>query len=200
LEEQNNPSGAGYYSLPADSHVVTPGLHYDIRVEKGGYLLTAETRAAGYFHNLTQNHDTIMYGGERDGDYLTFRWTPDSLAFGYFMLVECLNPHWMDDSTLVSGNNGARMMDANFSFLQIPWREDSAQVPWIFLANRGLHRVCMFSCDKAYADYANTLLLGNADNNPVSNVHGGLGLFSVGDIDTAYFDLEKNPNIEHTKW
>jgi hypothetical protein len=195
-EEPANAEGAGFYSLPADSHIVTPGLDYGIRVETGGHLLTAETRATGYLRDFTQNTDTVVYGINN----LVYRWRRDTLAFGYFLIIECLNPHYQDDSTLVSGNNGARMANANFSYWNVPWREDSVRVPWIILANRGRHRVRLFTCDNAFWDYSTTLQLSSADNLPVSNVRGGLGIFTVGDVDTSYFELVKNPNIDHVKW
>ncbi len=195
LEETNNPSGAGFYSLPADSHLVTPGVHYSIRAEAEGRVLTAQTTAAGYIQDLTQNQDTVMYGS----DPLVFRWTPDTLAFGYFAVVESLNPNWRDpqDADWASGNNGAAMADGNFSFWNIPWRDDSLAVPWIMICYTGQHVVRLFTCDKAYWDYTMTLRLGSAYNRPISNVQGGLGIFSAGDVDTTSFVLVKNPNLHH---
>jgi hypothetical protein len=196
LEETSNPLGGGFYSVPADSHIVTPGVTYDIRVEALGHVLTAQTRATGYLHDFRQNLDSVMYGAEP----LVLRWTQDTLAFGYFLMIESLNPYFRDDSVQVSGNNGAQMADANFSFWNVPWREDSVAVPWIILSVRGRHRVRLFTCDKSFWDYSSTLQLSNANNDPISNVHGGLGIFAAGDVDTTYFELLKNPNIEHTKY
>jgi hypothetical protein len=194
-EETTNPVGNGFYSLPVDSHIVAPDIHYAIRVEALGHVVTAETRSVGTVHIASQNEDTVTYGATP----LVIHWDHDSLADGHWIIIESFYPKWRDpvDNDLVSGNSGASMMDGNFSYWNAVYRDDSVEVPWIILCFPGLHRVTIQACDQALWDFSSTYQPGQTDVAPVTNVHGGLGIFTVGGSDTTYFYLQKNPDIEH---
>jgi hypothetical protein len=194
-ENANDPRGAGYYRLAAgDTHTVTPGLAYSIHVESNGHVLDAETRAAGFFHITEQNLDTIMIGVEE----LRLRWTHDSLARGVWMIMENLNPHRADDSTLLDNNNNGddKMIGIYTQYWNTPPTADTLRVPWVLFNRSGLHRVRLLTCDNALWFYSQTYQPLQTDVVPQTNVRGGLGVFSAGDEDTTYFYMRKNPAID----
>ena len=130
---------------------------------------------AGHVNISYTSADTIEYG---DTEFL-MRWTKDPLAAGYSIIVESLNAH-----RPVGG-------DLNPQFNWFSWivanTEDSLRIPWLALGWTGDYRVRIISCDPALWDYMWTYSPTSVENYPVSNVQGGLGVFAIGDADTAYF-------------
>ena len=182
--------GAGYYALPADSHVVTPGVAYSIRVEARGHVLTGQTIAAGPIHLTSQSTDSALF----DVNPLTFRWTPDSLSSGYDAILEMTDPDWNAPYRILSSRNGDNG-GPNQRIIRVSRYVDTLTVPWEVFDRWGDYRVRVVSCDGAAWNYFWTYRAGQANNQPVSNVIGGLGLFSAGGADTAYFFLKDNPNV-----
>jgi len=172
---------SGYYGDRFWYHVAA-GVHYKLHVEANGQVLTAETVAAGPLHITYRSDDTVAYGG----DELLLRWRPDTLAAGYMVLIDnmedecCRQPVNGNANTFVGGSA------SNWSVSNL---EDSLRVPWIILHYYGMHQVIIYSCDRAMWDYSYSAVYGQVENYPVTNVHGGLGLFSAGGVDTTYFDL-----------
>jgi hypothetical protein len=193
-EVVGDPRGAGYYGLATgDTHTVTPGLRYAIRAAVGSDTITAETRAAGFLNITHQNLDTIMMGIQE----VVLRWPADTLARGYWSVIENLNPYRADDSTLLNNNNGGpdKREGVYTQYWSIPPSQDSLQAPWILFNRDGLHRVRVYSCDNALWFYTATMQPGVIENYPISNVNGALGMFTVGGVDTAYFYMRKNPDL-----
>jgi hypothetical protein len=90
-----------------------------------------------------------------------------------------------------NGDNGG----PNERILRVSRYADSVTVPWDDFDRWGDYRVRLLSCDAAAWNYFWTYHPGEAKEQPVSNVQGGLGLFSAGGVDTAYFYLKDNPNV-----
>lgn len=189
-ELRSDTGGAGYFALPADSHTVTPGVAYSIRVEALGHILTGETVASGPVHLVAQSADSALLGA----DSLWFRWTPDSLSSGYDAIFEMTDPDWNATYRILKRRNGDNG-GPNERMLRVSRYVDSVTVPWDIFDRWGDYRVRLLSCDVAAWNYFWTYRPGEANNQPVSNVRGGLGLFSAGGVDTAYFYLKDNPNI-----
>ncbi len=184
------PAKPGTYSLPADSHIVTTGKRYDLWLAKNGTVITATTVAAAALQidstNLENtgptNPDTIEYG---DTEFY-FHWNEDPANFGYFIIMENIEPDWFNVDREVSGDNGPN--ETNLS--AIPLRDtDEFTVPWIFYGYTGTHRIRVLSCGQALWDYVNTTLLGEAENYPVTNLSQGRGVFCAAGADTVYFEL-----------
>jgi len=183
----------GTYGLPADSHVVTPGVAYEIRAQIGELVITGRTdSAAAPLHidstNLplwrdSTHMDSIEYG---DTEFY-LRWNADPRNDGYVIIIENLEPDWFEDDRQVSGNNG---MPSTNTLL---WQQRNLQeirVPWIVLTCTGRYRLRVLSCDRPAFDYLMTSYLGYALNYPQSNVEGALGVFCAVGVDTAYFYLK----------
>ncbi len=183
-EAADSSSGAGYYSFADENITVIAGGHYTVHVEVGDYVLDAETVGAGTTAITYVNADTIEYGGDT---FYSVRWQRDSLAAGYVAIVENLEPDWYADYRAVSGNNGPSLVPWNI--WAGPASDDSLKLPWVTLGFTGRHRLRLVTCDWNLWNYEWTYMPGNTDYSPVTNVRGGLGIFSVGDADTLYFML-----------
>lgn len=183
VEQAPDTNGAGYYMVEDTTIKVVAGGAYSIHVEVGDYVLDAQTVGAGTTEILYQSADTIEYGGE----FLIVRWQRDSLAAGYVALIDNLEPDWFEDSRAVSGNNGPDLVPWNI--WAVPAADDALKLPWTALGFTGRHRLRLVTCDLNLWNYEWTYLPGNTQYNPVTNVRGGLGIFSVGDADTSCFML-----------
>lgn len=184
------PDNPGTYSLPLDSHMITTGKQYDLLLRKNGTTITGTTIAAAALEfdstNLENigsvNPDTIEYG---DTEFF-IHWNDEPDNFGYFIIIENLEPDWSDDDRVIGEDNGAS--ETNISAM--PLRDiDEFKIPWVFLGYTGTHRLRVFSCEQALWDYTTTTQLGIAENYPVSNLSAGQGVFCAVGVDTAYFEL-----------
>ncbi len=184
------PDNPGTYALPGDSHIVTTGIRYDLRLERDGTVITGTTIAAAELRidstNLENTDsvdpDTVEYG---DTEFY-MHWNNDSVNFGYFIIIENLEPDWFDEEREIGQDNGAAVTNVSM----MPLRDtDEFKIPWVFLGSAGTHRVRVFSCEQALWDYATTTQLGIAENYPVSNLSAGRGVFCAVGVDTVYFEL-----------
>lgn len=184
------PDHPGTYSVPADSSIVTTGKRYDLWLQKSGTIITGTTVAAAelridstnFANTDSVNPDTIEYG---DTEFY-MRWNNDPVNFGYFIIIENLEPDWFDDSRAIGGDNG----DGGSNISAMSLRDTCEfKIPWVFLGYTGTHRVRVYSCEQALWDYATTTQLGIAENYPVSNLSAGRGVFCAVGVDTAYFEL-----------
>jgi hypothetical protein len=185
VEQATDANGGGYYMVEDTTVEAAAGAEYAIHVEVGQHILDASTVGAGSTDIEFQNADTVEYGDPNN--FLVLRWQRDSLAAGYAALIENLEPDWYEDYRAVSGNNGPDLVPWNI--WTIPATDDSLKLPWIALGFTGRHRVRLLTCDRNLWNYMWTYVPGDAEENPVSNVRGGLGIFSVGGVDTTYFML-----------
>lgn len=190
VEQPNTGRGAGFYAVADSAAIAIPGRSYALRAEVEGRVIRAEMTATGAVQFTSAGPDTVEYGDmER---FFTVRWSRDSLAAGYVILIENLEPDWFEDYRKVSGNNGPDMVNWNV-WIAYP-HEDSVRVGWVFLGYTGRHRVRVISCNRDAWNYFWTYLPANVDYNPISNVSGGLGLFAAGGVDTTYFYLKDEIN------
>ncbi|MFH1009785.1 MAG: DUF4249 family protein [bacterium] len=187
---EQSPENPGTYALLSDSHIVTTGKRYDLWLEKGGTIITGTTLAAAMLHidstNLENTSfsdpDTIEYG---DTEFY-MHWNNNPANFGYFIIIENLEPDWFDEARTFGEDNGAGMSNVSAMSLR---DTGEFKIPWVFLGSTGTHRVRVFSCEQALWDYATTTQLGIAENYPISNLSQGRGVFCAVGVDTAYFEL-----------
>lgn len=189
----------GTYKAAEEAPLVTQGSKYDLYIESEGRIVTATTTAVAEFAfdyvSLPRNDpdfpDTLMFGVDSLG--LHVEWTDNPVNFGYAFLFESLEPDWYEDYREASDDLGAA--ESPLSAWVVQDREDLL-IPWIALLIKGNYRFRMFSCDAALWNYFGTVSVNSADNEPVSNVEGGLGVFCAVGADTAYFylDSELGPN------
>ena len=199
VERTGDPRGTGYYGLQApDTHTVTPGMEYSLRVVTGGDTITAATRAAGAVHitRPADGTDTVRVMFDAFFEF-AIRWDHDSLARGHWLIYENINPHHADDSTFLCANNAGpdKRVGVYASYWSVPPQMDSTNSPPVLFNRDGLHRVRVIACDNALWYWSNTFAPGMVRQDPTTNVHGALGLFCAGGVDTTYFYILKNPEF-----
>ncbi len=189
-EQPNSGQGMGYYAVTDTSIKPVPGHAYALRAEVEGRVITAEMTATGPVEFTVSQPDTVEYG--LDSTMFSVRWALDSLAAGYTILIENIEPDWFEDYRTVSGNNGPDFGNwlAWTGYPQV----DSLRIGWVMVGHTGRHRVRVFSCDRNAWDYFWTYLPANVEYDPVSNIRGGFGLFAAGGVDTTYFYLKDEIN------
>jgi hypothetical protein len=182
----------GTYTLPADSHIVTTGLAYRIEVRALGKILSAQTLEAAPPLRIDSTsfpvwRDSVNMGSvDFAGTEFFLRWNEDARRVGVIHLIENLEPDWYADYRNVDANNG---MNVGNLWIWTERHGTTFRVPWISVGHMGRHRILTISGDDAAYNYYQTLQLGTSENYPLSNVHGGLGLFCAVSIDTSYFYL-----------
>ena len=79
----------GAYFLPADSHLVTPGFHYSLRVYIGSNVISAETLAPDTIAitGLTTDSTYFPYPDPFKATPVRVSWTPAPFAEGYDISV-----------------------------------------------------------------------------------------------------------------
>ncbi|MBU0690499.1 DUF4249 domain-containing protein [bacterium] len=190
---EENSGIPGTYKAAADAPMVEQGSKYDLYAEHDGRVVTATTTAVAEFsfdwislpRNDPNNPDTLMFGVDSLG--LAVLWTDNPVNFGYAFLFENLEPDWFEDYRQASDNLGKA--ESPLSAWVVQDREDLL-IPWVALLITGNYRFRMYSCDPALWNYFGTVAVNSADNEPVSNVEGGLGVFCAVGADTAYFYLD----------
>jgi hypothetical protein len=196
-ERLNDPRGTGYYGLQSpDTHTVAAGMNYSIQVVTGGDTITADTRAAGEIHITRPAHDADTLRVLFDDQFqFPIRWDQDPLARGYWLIYENINPFHADDSTFLCANNAGpdKRVGVYASYWNVPSRMDSTNSPPVLFNRDGLHRVRVVACDSALWNWSQTFAPGTVRQDPTTNVHGALGVFCAGGVDTTYFYILKNP-------
>ncbi len=181
---------------------VRTGDLYSIRVEANdGTILTAESgpaappiRFQGVFYDTTElqdyrdtvDVDTLEFGGYKPyGEpYLIFFWNHDDRREASNVVVQNLRPDWYDYEI-----EAAVVWEWPISFWSMH-EGDAFAMPWLSVGFTGLHRLTVMSCDENAYNYYLTIIPGDPQNYPDSNVRGGLGLFTALDADTIYFYLK----------
>ena len=192
---EENSGVPGSYKADSTAPLVTEGSKYELYVEHEGRIVNATTTAVAEFEfgslslsrNDPANPDTLMFGVDSLG--LTVRWVDNPVNFGYAFLFENLEPDWYEDYRQASDNLGKAESPLSAWVVQ---DRDELLIPWVALLITGNYRFRMYSCDPALWNYFGTVSVNSADNEVVSNVEGGLGVFCTVGVDTAYFYLESD--------
>ncbi|MBK6909419.1 MAG: DUF4249 family protein [bacterium] len=183
----------GTYALPDTVAVVTTGNRYDLLVVWEGDSSWAYTYATGPIelteavlinvnNEITDTApDTLEYGG----DQLRLTWTTDPANFGYALQIEAMDESKYGEDCDVGDDNGP----GTYLFTWTTRFINSQDLPWISLCYDGPTMIRVFTCDTAYWNFASTTLIGDPNNDPVSNVENGFGVFCAIDCDTFQFML-----------
>ncbi len=178
----------GTYAAQESDHVVTPGKRYDLLVVVHGDTLRAHATAAGALDitdaflinddgQITDtNPDTLEY----NGDGLVLAWTTDTLNFGYAIFTESMETGKYGEACDFGEDNGPGTYLGLWTTRGINYQV----MPWIQFCYTGPTQFRVFSCDSAWWDFSNHIIIGGLNNDPVSNIEGGKGVFCAVDCDT----------------
>lgn len=187
------PGEAGKYDYPGADLVVAVGDVFQLEVRHGDRTATAETVVPFPPKGLLMSADSLNvpeFGGGRGGRggailaaAVTARWSNPASELHFVVIdnVE-LNPLILPTTEIFS-RFAARIV-------QEPTAADSSIVRLLTLTHFGSHRLKLYRINDEYADLYESLNQDSRDlNEPPSNIHGALGVFSAFSPDSAFFTV-----------
>lgn len=184
------PGDSGYYQYTESNLVVAEGDVFDLEVTYGGSVATARTVVPARPDTLTLSADSVIVPtfGQRGGGpgpggiggtQLIARWPNPSHQLFYVTVENA-------DSAATQINGGRFGGFRRFVFP--PIEADSFAVSPLSLAYYGLHRVRVYHVNTEYAALYESRQQDTRDlNEPATNIHNGLGVFSAFSSRTAIF-------------
>lgn len=184
------PGDSGYYRYSGNDLTIREGDVFQFEAHIGDRLVTAETTVPTRPGTVAKSSDTVKvpdFGSFTPGQRPSFTFTtvtvrwPASPGSLYYVTLENIetNPVAVADSSGRFRFGPARSV---FS----PTAADSFAIGFNQVKYYGLHRVRVYHVNDEYAQLYATQQQDSRDlNEPFSNVHGGLGVFSAFASDTT---------------
>jgi uncharacterized protein DUF4249 len=188
------PSGDSGYYAAASSLVVIPGDTFDLEVVRGTERLTARTVVPEPPSNVTLT-DTLLRVSAPSGtgiildpaEGITARWT--SGAGGGTRLAYVVTQSVDAGAESIRGSSGPLLARR---IVNPPTAADSFRIAGGRLTYYGRHVARVYRVNEEYAFLYDTRAQDTRDlNEPRSNVHGGLGIFSAFSSDSLEFVVVK---------
>ncbi len=188
----------GYYHYDGSDLTVAPGDQFGLEVGYFGKVATAETTVPLPPEGVTISAEELTlpdlstdgFGGfDRDALQLTVSWGNDEGNL-YYLVVENVetDPQEIERGTFPGGE--APPGDFVRRFITQPTNGNTYSVNGMSFSYLGRHRVTVYRVNQEYAD----LYLGREQdsrelNEPLTNIHKGLGVFSAFNSDSVFFTL-----------
>ena len=202
----DHPDSIGDY-VPTSVYIPEGMVRYRIEVRKpsDGINLWAETTSPDTFSfQIFQNGEAVDVDGDtltREMPDLFIRWTESAGAEGYQAGIlatgdpDTLLP--LDPNFDPTDENQVEMYEdaGYYNYTVAPDYQLSMTIAWLFFTWEGPTRIDIRACSKEYYDYYFSSLMGGSQN-PVMNVHGGVGMFGATAVNTfeVFMDrAEPNP-------
>ena len=186
----------GQYDYPGADLTIAAGDAFQLEVTYGDRSATAETVVPSPPTGLLMSADSLIvpeFGGGRGGRgggggailaaAVVARWSNPASELHFVVIdnVE-LNPLILPTTEIFS-RFAARIV-------QRPTAADSSTVTLLTLTHFGSHRLKLYRINDEYADLYEGLNQDSRDlNEPPSNIHGALGVFSAFSADSAFFTV-----------
>ncbi len=188
------PGDSGYYQYTGTDLAVREADVFDLEATVAGHVLTARTsvpvRPTGARMSASTLTVPTFTPGMGRPDFaagtVLVHWQKSSGAL-YFLTLESTEaaPVRIDLNLPIPIGGGRR-------FIFPPTAADSARVNVFSLTYYGKYIARVWRVNEEYAQLYATLQQDSRDlNEPISNVHGGLGVFSAFSADTATFTVVK---------
>ena len=182
----------GHYSYPGNDLLIGVGDEFQLEAVVDGKMATAETVVPLPPVALALSEDSLVaptfgggFGGGRGGAGrqagITAKWSNPNRQLHFVVIdnVE-LNPEILPTTEIFS--RFARRIVTR------PTAADSSVVQILTLTHFGQHRLKLYRVNDEYADLYEGLAQDSRDlNEPPSNIHGALGVFSAFSADSAFF-------------
>ncbi len=171
---------SGYYHYPGSDLNVEIGDLFELEVAAGGRTAKAETVVPSPPANVTASGDTVeviesfTFGEQPEFDELTITWDEVEDAL-WFVVLENLEADPVPVETdRPFGGRGPQM------FISPPTARNEYLLRPMSLTHYGTHRIRVFRINQEYADLYSTRQQDSRDlNEPLTNIVGGLGIFSA---------------------
>jgi hypothetical protein len=185
-----SPGDSGYYRYTGAELVVREGDVFDFEARIGDGLVTARTTVPARPGSVSKSADTVRVPdfssftpGQRpsfDFTTVTVRW-PASTGSLYYVTLENL-----ESSPVSIADSSGRFRFGPARTVFSPTAADSFAIGFNQVKYYGLHRVRVYHVNEEYAQLYATQQQNSRDlNEPFTNIHGGLGVFSAFASDTT---------------
>jgi hypothetical protein len=187
----------GHYHYPGDDLVISIGDVFQLEATVVDRTATAETVVPAPPIGLVLSADTVTAptiggGGRRGGGPggggglnagITARWTNPAGELHFVVLDNVEAEPLILPTTEIFSRFAARI-------IQQPTAADSSLVRVLTLTHFGHHRLKLYRVNEEYVDLYEGLSQDSRDlNEPPSNIHGALGIFSAFSADSAFFEV-----------
>ena len=186
---------AGAYSYPGSDLAVRVADVFQLEVTYGDRSATAQTVVPSPPTGLLLSADSLIvpeFGGGRGGRGggggllaagVTARWSNPSNQLHFVVIDNVELDPTILPTTEIFSRFAARIV-------QRPTAADSSTVGLLTLTHFGSHRLRLYRINDEYADLYQGLSQDSRDlNEPPSNIHGALGVFSAFSADSAFFEV-----------
>ena len=204
------PGDSGYYHYPGNDLLILEGETYEMEFEYLGTMVSAETQVppAPKGATISLNEIVIEPVTSRQqlrqllqGESVDLDWNSEGDEY-YYILVENTATEPEDILQLPAGGGpgggggrpggGAAGIARRFSFISVPFQDNTYSFQLPSLTQYGLHRAIVFRLNQEYVDLYETLEQDSRNlNEPLNNINNGLGVFSAFNSDTLWFDVRK---------
>lgn len=183
----------GMYSYTGNDFAVLTGSELNLRIDRGGTIVTSTTtvppppshvRLSGDSIAFTEETITTPFGSRillRSKGDLTVRWDNPSQNY-FYVTIEAVDPN----RQLLQSDSIPRV----FRFVSRPTISDSAGISAAQISYTGRHRVKVYRVNKEYADlYKSREQDSRQLNEPLTNIVKGLGIFTAVNCDSVFFTV-----------
>jgi hypothetical protein len=189
---------SGYYEYLGSDLTVEARDTFDIEVSYLGTVATGETVVPEPPVGVTIDRDTLwvtsfgsgMPGGgfNRENSQLAASWdNPNQLL--HYVVVESLE----DSAESIIPDEFQRFGPGRFRLVNEPTKNDYQFIDMMALRDLGRHVVRVYRVNQEYAQlYENRMQDSRDLNEPPSNIHGGLGVFSAFNSDSVFFTVVRD--------
>ena len=196
---------SGYYHYDGTDLDVNAGEAFSIEVDYLGRAATGETTVPDAPVGVAIDGDTMEVAvfdpatftpgtrPEFNDEALHVTWNNDNAALHYVVVDNVDTAAVEIETGMVFPGGGPGGGDRQpFRFISQPTRRDSFVVTSRSLTHTGIHRVRVFRVNQEYADLYEGRQQDSRDlNEPATNIHDGLGVFTAFNSDSVFFYLKE---------
>jgi hypothetical protein len=186
-------AAAGFYSYAGNDLTVTVGDTFDLTVVYDGHTATAKTIVpqppVGLALSATEMTIDTSEGLPFDTVPFVVRWSNPTKDY-FFTVVEPVD----SSQQTIPGRGNGRGQTAAGSVFSAPTQADSAVIPFTSIHYFGPQRLRLYRVPPEYVALYESRQQDSRDlNEPATNIHGGLGIFSAFAGDSAFFNVNGGP-------
>lgn len=194
----HNPQRKGFYRYEGTDLQIIPNKKYKIEFDYFGRTTSAETTVPSAPQNISISPTTVyaykvnsindLFNNNSSLEEIKITWSNPGQEYFYIVIdnLEDAPQKIVADGVLPDFGN------RNFNFISQPTRSNEYLIRPMQLEQFGRHRVKLYKINKEYADLYNTQQQDSRNlNEPLTNVHNGLGIFTSFNMDSVFFEVRR---------
>ncbi|MFC2123761.1 DUF4249 family protein [Bacteroidota bacterium] len=192
-----SPGDSGYYHYPNNDLIIEEGEKFELLIEYNDEFVSAETIVPQPPDSMRLSLEEVKVEPiyerwdmrNREVEDVLLEWhNPD--ASYYYVVIE--NTEVDPDNVDVNGIMEDFKGKIRFMMITEPTQDDFYLFRGMMLEQYGTHKVTLYKVNKEYADLYETSGQDSRDlNEPLNNIHNGLGIFTSFNSDVLYFEVVK---------